>query len=217
VHSYERDSGKYDVHCAIGTDTGACEYHDRAQRLALWYIETANGIDITDDRWEIYYIVKVVPPQQDSNSDSNAAPQQQQQQQQLVGYFTVFNFRNSFTGVHMRICQALILPPYQRQGHGNLMMQYLYSIAHSRESCVQITVEDPAPAFITLRDVVDATLCRYVITELNCFIVKITLVGQSSCSAISSISALQCGVCISLIQRSSYIHHGILCTAYASM
>jgi histone acetyltransferase 1 len=172
VHSYDRDSGKYEVYRAVGTDTGACDYHDRAQRLALWYIETANGIDITDDRWEIYYIVKVVTLQHhDSSSSSNTAPQQQQQQQLLVGYFTVFNFRNSFTGVHMRICQALILPPYQRQGHGNEMMQYLYSIAHSRESCVQITVEDPAPAFITLRDIVDATLCRYVITHQNSILV----------------------------------------------
>jgi histone acetyltransferase 1 len=113
VHSYARNSGNYEVYRAVGTDTGACEYHDRAQRLALWYIETANGIDITDDRWEIYYIVKVVPIQHDSNSSSSTTAMQQL----LVGYFTVFNFRNSFTGVHMRICQALILPPYQVSFH----------------------------------------------------------------------------------------------------
>ena len=48
----------------------------------------------------------------------------------------------------------------QRQGHGLALMEYIYSVAHSRAACWEITVEDPAPAFVRLRDAMDATLCR---------------------------------------------------------
>lgn len=34
----------------------------------------------------------------------------------LAGYFTVFGFRNPVKGVSLRICQALVLPQFQRQG-----------------------------------------------------------------------------------------------------
>lgn len=34
----------------------------------------------------------------------------------FVGYFTVFGFRNPVKGVSLRVCQALLLPQYQRQG-----------------------------------------------------------------------------------------------------
>eukprot|EP00611_Tribonema_gayanum_P027326 TRINITY_DN6724_c0_g1_i1.p2 TRINITY_DN6724_c0_g1~~TRINITY_DN6724_c0_g1_i1.p2 ORF type:complete len:171 (-),score=79.70 TRINITY_DN6724_c0_g1_i1:377-889(-) len=60
----------------------------------------------------------------------------------------------------MRVCQALVLPMYQRQGHGHEVMEYLYRVAREWPACYEVTVEDPAPSFVHLRDAIDAEHCR---------------------------------------------------------
>ncbi|CAE7489460.1 HAT1, partial [Symbiodinium microadriaticum] len=55
----------------------------------------------------------------------------------------------------MRVCQALVLPPYQGRGLGRELLQQVYRLAADREFVVEVTVEDPAPAFQCLRDAVD--------------------------------------------------------------
>jgi len=51
----------------------------------------------------------------------------------LVGYITLRSFPSPFRpinpGTIMRICQALILPPYQKQGHGIKMLNAVYDLA----------------------------------------------------------------------------------------
>jgi histone acetyltransferase 1 len=80
-------------------------------------------------------------------------------------------FRRPHPGIIVRICQALILPPYQGQGHGSRMMQAVYHLAHNhyktaevdnnenfppiQHTIVQVNVEDPAPAFVALRNKMD--------------------------------------------------------------
>jgi len=102
----------------------------------------------------------------------------------LVGYFTLFHFNALFhkpePGWILRICQALVLPPFQGQGHGKRLLQAVYNMAHQHQhheeddenasgaeqakSCnqrdvppkiIQVNVEDPAPAFIALRNYTD--------------------------------------------------------------
>lgn len=34
----------------------------------------------------------------------------------LVGYLTIYAFNNPLKGKGLRICQALVIPPFQRQG-----------------------------------------------------------------------------------------------------
>ena len=58
----------------------------------------------------------------------------------------------------MRICQALLLPPYQRQGHGKVMLRAVHEIAMQSDQIVEINVEDPAPGFVALRNRVDYEL-----------------------------------------------------------
>jgi histone acetyltransferase 1 len=49
---------------------------------------------------------------------------------------TLFHFMAPFhkpnPGIIVRICQALVFPPYQGQGHGKRMMQILYDILHGK-------------------------------------------------------------------------------------
>ncbi|CAM9942467.1 unnamed protein product, partial [Phaeothamnion confervicola] len=136
---------------------GAVEYHNRAQGLAYWFIETADKIDLSDERWEVFYLYHVEKvesgpavgdkaPAKEACGDDN-------------GYFTVHNFRNPLLGVRQRVCQALLLPPYQRRGHGGRLLRHIYARAAKRPEVFEVTVEDPAPAF-QLRDVTEAQLCR---------------------------------------------------------
>lgn len=60
----------------------------------------------------------------------------------------------------MRVCQALVLPAYQRAGHGLRLLQLVQRLALQRDAVVELTVEDPADGFRRLRDTVDLHLCR---------------------------------------------------------
>ena len=97
----------------------------------------------------------------------------------LAGYMTLFYFDSPFRkprpGTIVRVCQVLILPPYQRQGHGRKMLHCVHdltvmSVAKKPmaggkpprspvpgvpSDVVEINVEDPAPSFVALRNRVD--------------------------------------------------------------
>jgi histone acetyltransferase 1 len=145
---------------ASGSNPQVAKYHSSVQRLATWFIETADDVNVAGDRnggyWKILYLFRRHGPHQLS----------------LAGYFTLYHFRSPFRkplpGTVVRICQALILPPYQRMGHGQRMLTCVYDLAHREskvsdqplqrkgtEKIVEINVEDPAPAFIVLRNRVD--------------------------------------------------------------
>jgi histone acetyltransferase 1 len=105
----------------------------------------------------------------DTNMQTSSSPQSKSVfQYSLVGYMTLFSFSSPFKkpkgGMIQRVCQVVILPPYQRAGHGKKMLQVVYQRAKLSNSCedeiVEINVEDPAPAFVALRDSVDYLLFR---------------------------------------------------------
>jgi hypothetical protein len=112
----------------------------RAERLAMWYIETASTIDFNDDKWEVLFLMK-----KDLRTNERS----------FIGYATLYTFHNPFLGSKLRICQVLILPPFHGRGYGRHILFDIYSIAQSRPEVTEITVEDPAEAFQNLRDLVD--------------------------------------------------------------
>ena len=77
--------------------------------LCLW-TTAADPIDLTDDRWEVFYLFEEETTREVLGEKWRPAA--------LAGYFTVFGFRNPVKGVGLRICQALIVPQFQRQGEG---------------------------------------------------------------------------------------------------
>ncbi|KDQ33945.1 hypothetical protein PLEOSDRAFT_1033752 [Pleurotus ostreatus PC15] len=50
------------------------------------------------------------------------------------------------------VLQFVILPPYQRQGHGSELYDAIYNYVLSQPTITELTVEDPAEAFEDLRD-----------------------------------------------------------------
>jgi histone acetyltransferase 1 len=126
----------------------AADYHARVQNLAMFFIETADPVRVQDDTkgyWKVLYLFHQYTPGAWA----------------LAGYITLFHFTNPFLhggSVIMRICQALVLPPYQGQGHGRRMLHAVHDLAHDDDDdddVAQVNVEDPAPAFCALRNRVD--------------------------------------------------------------
>uniref|UniRef100_A0A7S2UQD9 Histone acetyltransferase n=2 Tax=Attheya septentrionalis TaxID=420275 RepID=A0A7S2UQD9_9STRA len=215
---------------ADGKDELVAEYHGNVQKLALFFIETADNVDLTSNEgggyWKALYVFRKHATEADDDVDarvktrrrvveeaafdqritrssplSNIAPEvileshcrgkrklsfsknsKEDFQYSLVGYMTLFYFHAPFKkpkpGMVLRICQAVILPPYQRAGHGKSMFQAVYDIASGtyesklrslnqhkksngmQDEIVEINVEDPAPAFVCLRDRIDFELLK---------------------------------------------------------
>lgn len=156
LEEHSTQNGDYVLSLAVGSDENVASYHQQVQKLAIWFIENADDVDVSDNQsgsWKVLYLFRKL-------QDGYA----------LVGYATLFHFNAPFhkpePGIIIRICQALVLPPFQGQGHGKRMMQCIYSVAHGRytgvhdgdQSIVQINVEDPAPGFVAMRNKVEMKL-----------------------------------------------------------
>lgn len=120
----------------------AADYHTKVQRLALWFIETADDVQLDDD-WHVLYLWR----------------RHGRSRYSVAGYLTLYRFAAVFrkprAGHILRICQALVLPPYQRAGHGRRLLEAVYDHAQTQDDIVEINVEDPAPGFVALRNTVD--------------------------------------------------------------
>lgn len=152
IAEYSRKGADFCLSLCEGKD--CVDYHSAIQKLALFFIETADNVDVSDPAWKILYLFR-----------KHAADKYS-----LAGYMTLFNFCSPFRkpvgGTIVRVCQALVLPPYQRAGHGKSMLHSVFDRASGTcnstivssargEDIVEINVEDPAPAFAILRIVVD--------------------------------------------------------------
>eukprot|EP01017_Pseudomicrothorax_dubius_P014517 TRINITY_DN1691_c0_g1_i8.p1 TRINITY_DN1691_c0_g1~~TRINITY_DN1691_c0_g1_i8.p1 ORF type:complete len:247 (+),score=46.04 TRINITY_DN1691_c0_g1_i8:693-1433(+) len=69
----------------------------------------------------------------------------------LVGFANTYDFFLEFARKRRRISQFVILPPFQRRGHGNQLIKILYETAKADPQCTEITVEEPAPEFQLMR------------------------------------------------------------------
>lgn len=128
----------------ISESPSARAYHDRVSTLSMWLIETASAIDTNDDRWTCFGLYEVVRAdagsgdhraaltgEQDaaagpSDASAGAACNPQQLEYRLAGYSTVYRFTNPLRKPRpdaLRLAQLLIVPRYQRQGHGLRIME----------------------------------------------------------------------------------------------
>ena len=162
LRGYDRKMRTFVLSLADGRT--AAKYHQAVQNLAIFFIETADNVNVAEiDKggfWRVMYLFEKL-------GDSQYA---------LAGYMTLFHFDSPFRkpmpGTILRVCQALILPPFQRAGHGSDMLHTLYDLVQfpgkidysdnhgSLHSIVEINVEDPAPSFVQLRNRVDYERCQ---------------------------------------------------------
>jgi len=148
---------KFILTMADGSDPSVATYQNKVQSLAKWFIEAGDDVDLSDETnglWKVMYLFEQHKDKEDSSNKLS-----------LVGYITLLHvnspFRKPNPGIIVRVCQALILPPYHKAGHGTQMLNSVYDYAarnnkeSSSENICEINVEDPAPAFVRLRDCVD--------------------------------------------------------------
>ncbi|KAL7527443.1 hypothetical protein ACHAWF_002181 [Thalassiosira exigua] len=157
---------------ADGSDPTAKRYHDAVQPLARWFVETADDIDVSDESrgtWKVLYLFRRHAEDPTSASRYGYSRRmifrrREEDRYGLAGYATLLHvhspFRKPDPGVVVRVCQVLVLPPYHRAGHGSEMLRCVHEYADDRcggegMGVVEVNVEDPAPAFVALREKVD--------------------------------------------------------------
>ncbi|GAB5035015.1 histone acetyltransferase [Nannochloropsis oceanica] len=135
-------------------------FHRRVQKLAPWFIENGDDVDPEGGEWEVLYLLALPPSLPASHEPAEGAMASPPKIPPatapfLVGYLTLFAFTNPLKGKALRLCQALILPPFQRQGHGQRLLREGWRIGRERGVVYELNVEDPAPGFALLRNVTD--------------------------------------------------------------
>ncbi|KIK99725.1 hypothetical protein PAXRUDRAFT_452578 [Paxillus rubicundulus Ve08.2h10] len=148
VYSYTRPTPsastpgdiEYEVYHATFDDPGFREYHRRMQIFILLYIEAGSYLNEEEDGWEF-----VVLFEKRKRKNGTAA-------YHFIGYSSLYNFYCFPENVRMRLSQFVILPPYQRQGHGSELYKAIYQYILTCPAVSELTVEDPAEAFEDLRD-----------------------------------------------------------------
>lgn len=76
-----------------------------------------------------------------------------------AGYLSVYHFYAYPDKTRARVSQVLIMPPFQRAGHGAELLEAVYRDAAINAEIVDVTAEGPSPDFIQLRDYVTTKLC----------------------------------------------------------
>ena len=150
VEQYKHKERSFEVYWTKGTLGSCADYHTKAQVFALLLIDGASYIDMEDPQWEVLYVYERV-----------------NEQLCLVAFTTVYRFPVPLNGTirdRLRVSQVVVLPPFQRQGHGGHMMRLIHKEADECNA-LEVTVEDPAPGMKALRDVSDAARYRDLANE----------------------------------------------------
>ncbi|KAJ3205576.1 histone acetyltransferase 1 [Dinochytrium kinnereticum] len=151
VHEYGVpgvDGARYEMYRCKFSTPGFKEYHRRLQVFLLWFIEGASYIDEKDENWECTLVFE--------RREKGAGAQVYS----VVGYATAYAFFHFPDKRRMRISQFLILPPYQKRGHGAELYKALHREYLVRSDVVDFGVEDPNDDFSDLRDLCDFRMLK---------------------------------------------------------
>ena len=154
------------MHRTTLTTPSSIAYFKNVQSLGYWFIDGASEIVVQPDsehRWLLLTLFTSV-----------------EGHPVLAGYCFLYIFTNPFTSptYSLRLCQILILPPFQKQGHSSRIFDVVYSILLHHHPSVYLpnsypaptntdepsyfmyTVEDPCEEFTFVRDVYDCRLLQ---------------------------------------------------------
>ena len=154
-----RDVVTYEIWGGGFNDVELKRYHSRVQFFLLLFIDRSSFINDSDLIWEVLLLFEKRVPRPPSSLASSASSTPVPATYSFVGYTTLYKFLSYPSEWLLRLSQILILPPYQRSGHGAQLLQFVYREAERRHFRA-VNVEDPAPVFQLLRDVLDAQNCK---------------------------------------------------------
>ncbi|KNE65907.1 hypothetical protein AMAG_09872 [Allomyces macrogynus ATCC 38327] len=147
VLEYEMENGaQFQLFECTATTPGFPALYDRLKIFAMYFIEAATPVDVTDPAWTFYLLYRR------HTSSSSHLPFE------FAGLFSTYSFYLFPDRTRKRISQVLILPPFQRQGHAARIYAHLHRTAMADAQIGELAVEDPSEAFDVLRDVSDLRL-----------------------------------------------------------
>ncbi|CAM2723122.1 unnamed protein product [Rotaria socialis] len=130
------------------------EWYSRLETFLVFFIDAASTIDKDDPNWVIYLLYQQY---QNDNGQICYAP---------IGFITVYLYYAYPEKRRPRVSQVLILPPYQRKGHGRRLLTAIYNDLRKDSRVQDITAEDPSDEFVALRDLVSLELCHKYLPDL---------------------------------------------------
>ncbi|KAJ7168325.1 histone acetyltransferase type B catalytic subunit [Mycena crocata] len=136
------DAVVFEVYHASWDSPGFKELHRRMQLFILLYIEAGSYINEDEETWEFVVLYE--------KRKRRAAPNVTTYH--FAGYSSLYPFYCFPEKVRLRLSQFVILPPYQRFGHGSELYTAIYQYVLTQPNIAELTVEDPAEAFEDLRD-----------------------------------------------------------------
>eukprot|EP01091_Cochliopodium_minus_P017406 TRINITY_DN680_c0_g1_i1.p1 TRINITY_DN680_c0_g1~~TRINITY_DN680_c0_g1_i1.p1 ORF type:complete len:453 (-),score=175.73 TRINITY_DN680_c0_g1_i1:115-1329(-) len=141
----EGESEIFEIFFGTLSDEKVLNYHQKIQFFLLFYIDGARYLD-EDQKWHIYFLFRTIKKEGVFIRE-------------IAGLVTVYPFYAHPSKTRPRLSQFLILPNFQRKGHGERVLNEIYQneiIYNKNDKPVKdFTVEDPASSFQTLRDVTD--------------------------------------------------------------
>ena len=138
----------YEVYRGTFNDATLRAYHARLQFFLLFFIDRSSFINDSDLVWEVILLFQ-----------KRVCLTKGVTTYHIVGYTTLYKFLSYPEDWKMRLSQILILPPYQRVGHGQKLLAIVYAEAEKRRM-IEVNIEDPSPVFQMLRDLTDIQLAK---------------------------------------------------------
>jgi histone acetyltransferase 1 len=135
VHTYSQHGRTFHIHQADFSSPSLVQLYDRIKIFALLYIDGAVTLTTDDTKW-IFFIQY----------------EQLGEKYRMVGYVALYKFFYYPDKWRMRISQFLILPHYQRQGHGMTLYNFCMDYYATQSDVAEVNVEDPNEAFSDMRD-----------------------------------------------------------------
>jgi histone acetyltransferase 1 len=145
--NYQKDEKKFEIILGSFDNPKVVDYHEKLQTFSLFFIQGSSFIESEDEKWKIFFLFE----------NSN-----------IVGYCTVYPFYGYPDRTRLRISQFIILPPFQKQGHGSKLLNSIYNYAKQINS-IDVCVEDASEEFQMLRDKVDLKNFQKLNLKLNLF------------------------------------------------
>ncbi|XP_078438616.1 putative histone acetyltransferase type B catalytic subunit [Wolffia australiana] len=124
------------IHMSLD-DFPVATLYSRLVPLLLLFVEGSSPVDINDPCWDIYFAVKEVSIEGDITFN-------------LIGFSAVYRFYHYPDTTRLRISQILVLPPFQGQGYGRLLLEAINSKAVS-DNLYDVTAEEPSDYLQSLR------------------------------------------------------------------
>ncbi|KAA8907346.1 acyl-CoA N-acyltransferase [Sphaerosporella brunnea] len=143
--TFDHNGRRFEVWRSNINDTNCAQLLANMQILVLLYIEGGSPIDLNDEvwsnqRWEVFFLYEKM-------LDDTYA---------FIGYCTLYRWYFFDKAIpnqtRVRLSQFLILPQYQREGHGSRFYDAIIQYYLDSPKVREITVEDPSEEFADLRD-----------------------------------------------------------------